>query len=72
MSHCKLLKSQKGINGDTVNIYESSDGQSFAMNERTGDILLTPEQLLHKMNIIDRFKREIFEISIKNGYNDCI
>lgn len=69
MSHCKLIKSQKGINGDTINIYESSDGQSFAMNERTGNILLSPEQLLNKMDIIERFKREMFELNIKNGYN---
>ena len=68
MGQCKLIKSQKGVNGDTINIYESSNGETFAMNERTGGILMTPEQILHKQEVIDRVKHEIFELKLKNNW----
>jgi hypothetical protein len=37
------------------------------MNERTGGILMSPEQILYKQDIIDKFKREIFELNLKNN-----
>ena len=67
MRQCKLIKKQKGVDGDIINIYENTNGETFAMNERTGGILMSPEQILYKQDIIDKFKREIFELNLKNN-----
>ena len=35
----KLIKKQKGVNDDTIEIYLMEDGSTIAINDRTGGIV---------------------------------
>lgn len=53
----ELIRKQKGINGDSINIYKMDDGSTIAMNERTGGIIGNLDKMINNQDIINKIKK---------------
>jgi hypothetical protein len=58
----ELIRKQKGVNGDFISVYKMDDGITIAMNDTTGGIIGSSDNIIKNQDIINKIKLDYIHL----------